>query len=141
MKVWMLTNGTYSDFRVVAIYATREVAERALAVIEATYSDGPMVMEMDVHHDVDLAMEVTYHVPRVRRSGEPTVVRQYVSRYPSELLPGEVDEYPTSRRPTERPTGWNYIGNDEAAVAACARARSQEWHGEVVLARHADDAG
>lgn len=149
-KVYIVTQGSYSDYGIVAVYATQELAERAVAVLEDNgRSDCAAVEDMWVHEDIDLGTEVAYNVPRVRRSGEATVI--YDARKwrvgLMEHIDGQVTESHTWRGlyGHGKPTGWVYYGTDDAAAFACARAQSMAWHGEVVLSktaqRHADNAG
>lgn len=141
-KVYVVTQGSYSDYGMVAVYATQEVAERAVAVLEANgRSDCAAVEEMWVHESVDLGKEVSFKVPRVRRSGEATVVfdgRDWRSHL-QEHVAGLVIESRYFKGPWNetKPLGWVYYGTDEAAVFACARAQSMAWHGEVVLSHDA----
>ncbi len=46
MKVYALTNGCYSDYRVLALFSTRERAEEAMALIARPESEG--IEEYDI---------------------------------------------------------------------------------------------
>lgn len=123
-SVWMVTTGSYSDFRVVGVWASRELAERAKALIGD--QDGE-VEELQVQQSLDgLRREYSFRVPYQRRSGEPTV-RPVMVGSPLDLQEPSLREHRGDRDRT-------YMGTDRDAVRALARAFAVELHG-VALER------
>lgn len=123
--VWLLTKGSYSDYGVVGVYATEDLAREAAAIIGYEANDPE---EIPVRTDLaDFGWTWGARVAKQRRSGEPTV---YYEKYggPRHREPGEVDVDERVDR-----SHWRYVGRDRDAVNAAARAQSQAIHGIVLI--------
>ena len=123
--VWLLTSGSYSDYDVVGIYATEELAVAAAAIIGRDCNDPE---EMPIRTNIaDLGRYWFASVPKRRRAGEPTV-RYSSYGSPHHRTPDEAD-----LRETVNCDGWLYQGRDRDAVCAAARAQAQAVHGVVLV--------
>ena len=127
--VWLVTKGTYSDYGIVAAYASRELAERACELL----GSDAQVEDYELYEDrVGLVRRGAFKVPRVRRSGEPTVVDAIP--WSNQLVTDdeELRESWLTDWQRRKPAHVKYWGERSAAFA-CARAMSMQLHGEVVL--------
>ena len=74
-KVYILTNGYYSSYRIRLVFATREAAEEALVIFDrerGKWSDEGEIEEWDVYPTAQRTLEYTCWVPL---SGKPLIER------------------------------------------------------------------
>ena len=122
--VWLLTEGSYSEYHVVGVYATEALALAAAAIIGREANEPE---EVPVRTSVaDLHPTWYARVPKRRRSGEPTVSYSHFSPHHR-----EPDEPDVAEKVTR--DGWFYLGRDRGAVEAAARAQAQALHGVVLV--------
>lgn len=130
--VWLVTKGSYSDYGIVAAYASRELAERVRDMLGGEERE-VWVEDYELLTDrTGIFREGSFSVPRKRRSGEPTVTEL---AWRSGSLTAEyrtTESWLKSSFTARKPTHVTYWGERSAAFA-CARAMSMQLHGEVVI--------
>lgn len=59
-KVYIVTSGEYSDYRIESIFTNREAAEKYCAVYQNRYDDEPMIDERDITDGSEIDCEHVY---------------------------------------------------------------------------------